>query len=67
MFTNLHKSKMKILVLLQVKYIGKRSKTKMDLSIKMYADEVEVWVKCYFVSVHAIDCLQSKSGLFLEA
>ena len=67
MFTNLHKSKMKILVLLQVKYIGKRSKTKMDLSIKMYADEVEVWVKCYSVSVHAIDCLQSKSGLFLEA
>ena len=30
-------------VVLQVQYIGKRSKTKMDLSKKMYADEVEVW------------------------
>ncbi|KAL9981122.1 hypothetical protein ACROYT_G009786 [Oculina patagonica] len=28
-----------------VKYIGKRSKTKMDLSIKMYADEVEQWIQ----------------------
>ena len=34
-----HKS---YIILLQVKYIGKRSKTKMDLSIKMYADEVKV-------------------------
>lgn len=35
---------MNCLTFLQVKYVGKRSKTKMDLSIKMYADEVEVRV-----------------------
>jgi len=28
-----------------VKYVGKRSKTKMDLSIKMYADEVKQWIQ----------------------
>ncbi|XP_020622394.1 two pore calcium channel protein 1-like [Orbicella faveolata] len=28
-----------------VRYIGKRSKTKMDLSIKMYADEVKQWIQ----------------------
>ncbi|KAM7441892.1 Two pore calcium channel protein 1 [Porites harrisoni] len=28
-----------------VQYIGKRSKTKMDLSKKMYADEVEQWIQ----------------------
>ncbi|KAJ7382109.1 Two pore calcium channel protein 1 [Desmophyllum pertusum] len=28
-----------------VQYIGKRSKTKMDLSIKMYADEVKQWIQ----------------------
>lgn len=28
-----------------VQYIGKRSKTKMDLSVKMYADEVQEWIQ----------------------
>ncbi|XP_020604403.1 two pore calcium channel protein 1-like [Orbicella faveolata] len=28
-----------------VRYIGKRSQTKMDLNIKMYADEVKQWIK----------------------
>lgn len=35
---------MNCITFLQVKYVGKRSKTKMDLSIKMYADEVTVRV-----------------------
>jgi len=28
-----------------VNYVGKRSKTKMDLSLKMYADEVKEWIE----------------------
>ena len=38
-------------------YIGKRSKTKMDLSVKMYADEVEV---CGITFVGICDYLLGK-------
>ena len=32
-----------LVIIWQVKYIGRRSKTKMDLSLKMYEDDVTVW------------------------
>lgn len=32
-----------LVIIWQVKYIGRRSKTKMDLSLKMYKDDVTVW------------------------
>ena len=43
-----------LVIIWQVKYIGRRSKTKMDLSLKMYEDDVTVW-KILFSCFRVLD------------